>query len=63
MEEMNDYKIYILHVSPKLPKKQSSKLRAYLVTIFENSFEKQFLKTVFKNCSLIFCKTKICLGT
>ena len=40
MEEMNDYKIYILHASPKLPKKQSSELRAYLVTIFENSFEK-----------------------
>ena len=63
MEEMNDYKIYILHVSPKLPKKQSSKLRAYLVTIFENNFEKQFLKTVFESRFLMFFRTKVYLKT
>ena len=31
-------------------------IRVYLVTIFENNYEKWFLRTIFENCFLIFVK-------
>ena len=38
-------------------------LRSYLIIVFEKNHENQFLKMVFKNCFIIFCKIKVCLGT
>ena len=37
-------------------------LRPCLVIVFENSFKKQYLRIVFKNCFLMFCKTNVYLG-
>ena len=39
------------------------KIKVYLITIFENSSEKQFLKAVLENCSLMFYRTKVYLET
>ena len=39
------------------------KIKVYLVTIFENSSEKQFLKAVFENCYMMFYRTKVYLET
>ena len=44
-------------------KKMLKKIKVYLVTIFENSSEKQFLKAILENCSLIFYRTKVYLET
>ena len=32
-----------------------------LKTVFENSYKKRFLRTIFENCFMMFCKTKIYL--
>ena len=40
-------------------RKKNKKFRLCLGNIFENHFS----RTIFENYSLIFCRTKICLGT
>ena len=38
-------------------------LRVCLVIVFENNYEKQFLRTIFENCFIMYCRTNYYLKT